>query len=81
MEKVKIWKKISQEWKAISKALRLSLKRNNLKRLPGSLYAPELVSLLLGGNPIQFVPESFFSNFPKTEGSGSKKLWTVLQFT
>jgi len=49
MEKVKIWKKIPQEWKAISKALTLSLKRNNLKRLPGSFYAPELVSLLLGG--------------------------------
>jgi Leucine-rich repeat (LRR) protein len=56
---------IPQEWKAISKALRLLLKRNKLKRLPGSFYAPELVSLLLGGNPIQCVPESFLSNFPK----------------
>jgi hypothetical protein len=56
---------IPQEWKAISKALRLSLKSNNLKTLPGSFYAPELVSLLLDGNPIQFVPESFLSNFPK----------------
>ncbi len=26
---------------------------------------------LVDGNPIQFVPESFLSNFPKTEGSGS----------
>jgi len=56
---------IPREWKAISKALRLSLRRNKLKTLPGSFDAPELVSLLLGGNPIQFVPESFLSNFPK----------------
>jgi Leucine-rich repeat (LRR) protein len=56
---------IPQEWKAISEALRLSLKRNKLQQLPGSFYAPELVSLLLGGNPIQFVPASFLSNFPK----------------
>jgi disease resistance protein RPS2 len=34
---------IPQEWKAISKALRLSLRRNNLKTLPGSFYAPKLV--------------------------------------
>jgi Leucine-rich repeat (LRR) protein len=54
-----------QEWKAISEALRLSLQRNKLKRLPGSFYAPKLVSLLLGGNPIQSVPEGFLSNFPK----------------
>jgi hypothetical protein len=26
---------------------------------------------LVDGNPIQFVPESFLSSFPKTEGSGS----------
>ncbi len=56
---------VPKEWKAISKALRLSLKRNKLERLPGSFYAPELVSLLLGGNPIQCVPASFLSNFPK----------------
>ncbi|KAH8936898.1 hypothetical protein BDL97_17G110700 [Sphagnum fallax] len=56
---------IPQEWKAISKALRLSLKSNKLKRLPGSFYAPELVSLLLGGNPIQCVPASFLRSFPK----------------
>jgi len=56
---------IPQEWKAISKALRLSLKSNKLKRLPGSFYAPELMSLLLGGNQIQCVPASFLSNFPK----------------
>jgi hypothetical protein len=56
---------IPQEWKAISKALRLSLHGNKLKRLPGSFYAPELVSLLLGGNPIQCVPASFLRSFPK----------------
>jgi hypothetical protein len=50
---------IPREWKAISKALRLSLRRNKLKTLPESFDAPELVSLLLGGNPIRFVPESF----------------------
>jgi len=57
--------KIPQEWKAISEALRLSLRGNKLENLTGSFYAPELVSLLLGYNPIEFVPESFFSNFPK----------------
>jgi Leucine-rich repeat (LRR) protein len=36
-----------------------------LERLPESFYAPKLVSLLLGRNPIQSVPESFLSNFPK----------------
>jgi hypothetical protein len=56
---------IPREWKATSKALRLSLSANKLETLPGSFDAPELVSLLLGGNPIQFVPESFLSNFPK----------------
>ncbi|KAH9569558.1 hypothetical protein CY35_03G139800 [Sphagnum magellanicum] len=56
---------IPREWKAISKALRLSLRRNKLKTLPGSFDAPELVSLLLGGNSIRFVPESFLSSFPK----------------
>ncbi|KAH9569582.1 hypothetical protein CY35_03G140900 [Sphagnum magellanicum] len=56
---------IPREWKAISKALRLSLRRNKLKTLPGSFDAPELVSLVLGQNPIRFVPESFLSNFPK----------------
>jgi hypothetical protein len=56
---------IPLEWKAISKALRLSLVRNKLKRLPGSFYAPELVSLLLWQNPIEFVPASFLRSFPK----------------
>jgi disease resistance protein RPS2 len=56
---------IPQEWKAISVALRLSLNSNKLKRLPGSFYAPELVSLLLGGNLIQCVPAGFLRSFPK----------------
>jgi disease resistance protein RPS2 len=56
---------IPREWKARSKALRLSLMSNNLKKLPESFYAPELVFLLLGDNPIQCVPASFFMNFPK----------------
>ncbi|KAH8936865.1 hypothetical protein BDL97_17G107800 [Sphagnum fallax] len=54
-----------QEWEAILKARRLSLEGNKLKRLPGSFYAPELVSLLLCGNPIQCVPASFLRSFPK----------------
>ncbi len=56
---------IPKECTAISEALRLSLDTNKLERLPESFYAPKLVSLLLGGNPIQFVPESFLINFPK----------------
>jgi Leucine-rich repeat (LRR) protein len=57
-----------QEWKTTlkqpSKALRLSLHKNNLQSLPGRFNAPKLVSLLLGGNPIRFVPASFLSCFP-----------------
>jgi hypothetical protein len=56
---------IPHDWKVIPEALRLSLKSNKLKTLPGSFCAPKLLSLLLGGNPIQSVPESFLSNFPK----------------
>ncbi len=56
---------IPKECTAISEALRLSLDTNKLEKLPESFYAPKLVSLLLGGNPIQFVPESFLVNFPK----------------
>jgi len=56
---------IPQEWKGIRKALKLSLQSNDLQKLPESFYAPELVSLILGVNPIQFVPESFLSNIPK----------------
>jgi disease resistance protein RPS2 len=37
----------------------------NLEELPGSFYAPELVSALLCGNPIQCVPASFLRSFRK----------------
>jgi len=56
---------IPKDCTAISEALRLSLKRNMLERLPESFYAPKLVSLLLGENPIASLPASFLSNFPK----------------
>ncbi len=56
---------VPKECTAISEALRLSLDTNKLKRLPESFYAPKLVSLLLSGNPIDSLPGSFFSNFPK----------------
>ncbi|KAH8950326.1 hypothetical protein BDL97_10G079400 [Sphagnum fallax] len=54
-----------KECTAISEALRLSLDTNKLRRLPESFYAPKLLSLLLGRNPVEFVPASFLSNFPK----------------
>jgi len=58
-----------QEWKATlmrpSKARRLSLHRNKLMRLPRRFYAPKLVSLLLGANPIVSLPASFLRSFPK----------------
>jgi Leucine-rich repeat (LRR) protein len=53
-----------EEWKA-SEARRLSLHMNKLKSLPEIFYAPELVSLLLGGNPIVSLPASFLSSIPK----------------
>ncbi len=56
---------IPQEWKAKSEALRLSLKSNNFTNFPHSFYAPKLTSLLLGKNPIQFIPINILSNFPK----------------
>jgi Leucine-rich repeat (LRR) protein len=62
----------SQEWKATSmlpsvasEARRLSLDMNKLKSLPEIFYAPELVSLLLGGNPIVSLQASFLSSIPK----------------
>jgi Leucine-rich repeat (LRR) protein len=54
-----------QEWEGILKAQRLSLLRNKLKRLPGRFCAPELFSLLLGGNPIVSLPASFLRSFQK----------------
>jgi Leucine-rich repeat (LRR) protein len=56
---------VPKECTAIPEALRLSLDRNKLEKLPESFYAPKLVSLLLGENPIVSLSASFFSNFPK----------------
>ncbi len=56
---------VPKECTALSEALRLSLDTNKLERLPENFYAPKLVSLLLGRNPIKFIPASFLSNFPK----------------
>ncbi len=39
--------------------------RNKLMRLPQRFYAPKLVSLLLGANPIVSLPASFLRSFPK----------------
>jgi hypothetical protein len=41
------------------------LLENKLKVLPRIFYAPKLVSLLLGGNPIVSLPTSFLSSIPK----------------
>ncbi len=55
-----------QEWEAILKAQRLSLQFNKLKRLPERrIFAPELLSLLLAGNPIVSLPGSFLRSFQK----------------
>jgi disease resistance protein RPS2 len=55
-----------QKWEAILKAQRLSLQWNKLKSLPERrICAPELVSLLLRGNPIVSLPGSFLSSFQK----------------
>jgi hypothetical protein len=55
-----------QEWEAILEAQRLSLQRNKLERLPDRrICAPELLSLLLGGNPIVSLPGSFLRSFQK----------------
>jgi len=54
-----------QEWEMILRAQRLSLQLNNLKRLPMRICAPELLSLLLGGNPIVSLPASFLRSFQK----------------
>jgi hypothetical protein len=54
-----------QEWEAILKARRLSLQGNKLKILPRRFCAPELLSLLLGENPIVSLPASFLRSFQK----------------
>jgi hypothetical protein len=58
--------KFPQEWEAISKAQRLSLQENKLKTLPEKrICAPELLSLLLRGNPLVSLPGSFLRSFQK----------------
>jgi Leucine-rich repeat (LRR) protein len=47
-----------------SKVRRLSLYQNKLQYLPENLYAPELVCLLLGGNPMYNLDNSV-NSFPK----------------
>jgi hypothetical protein len=55
-----------QKWEAILKAQRVSLQWNKLKTLPERrICAPELVSLLLQGNPIVSLPGSFLRSFQK----------------
>jgi hypothetical protein len=54
------------EWEAISKAQRLSLQQNKLKKLPERrICAPELLSLLLCRNPVVSLPGSFLRSFQK----------------
>ncbi|CAN5954589.1 unnamed protein product [Sphagnum jensenii] len=47
-----------------SKVRRVSLYQNKLQYLPENLYAPELVCLLLGGNPM-YALDSSLNSFPK----------------
>jgi len=54
-----------QEWEEILKARRLSLQGNKLEILPWRFCAPELLSLLLGGNAIVSLPASFLRSFRK----------------
>jgi hypothetical protein len=56
---------IPKEWEAMLEAWRLSLQFNNLTRLPERICAPELLSLLLSGNPIVLVRGSFLRSFQK----------------
>jgi Leucine-rich repeat (LRR) protein len=54
------------EWEAILKAQRLSLQQNKLKKLPERrICAPDLLSLLLCGNPVVSLPGSFLRSFQK----------------
>jgi Leucine-rich repeat (LRR) protein len=54
-----------QEWKVNPEAWILSLEKNKLEKLPSEIYAPKLVSLLLGSNPMNQLPRNFLSSFPK----------------
>jgi disease resistance protein RPS2 len=56
---------VPKECIKILEALRLSLDTNKLEKLPERLYAPKLLTLLLGRNPIISLPAKFASNFPK----------------
>ncbi len=47
----------------LSKVRRLSLYDNKLEQLPENMYAPELVCLLLGENPLRYAPR--LNNFPR----------------
>jgi len=55
--------KFPQEWQVIPKARKVSLQRNKLKRLPRTFCAPDLLSLILDGNPIVSLPGSFLRSF------------------
>jgi hypothetical protein len=56
---------VPKECTTIPEALKLSLYRNKLERLPENFYAPKLLSLLLGDNPIISLPASFLRSFQK----------------
>jgi disease resistance protein RPS2 len=56
-------KELKETMELLSTVRKLSLYDNELETLPENMYAPELVSLLLGANAIQSAPQ--FSNFPK----------------
>jgi len=55
---------VPKQWKTLLEARTISLDTNKLERLPESFRAPNLVSLLLGGNPIISLSANFSSNFP-----------------
>ncbi len=55
---------VPKHWKTLLEARTISLDTNKLERLPESFSAPNLVSLLLGRNPIISLSANFSSNFP-----------------
>jgi disease resistance protein RPS2 len=57
--------KVPNECTAIPEALKLSLHSNKLERLPENFYAPKLLCLILGKNPIIQLPASFLRSFQK----------------
>ncbi|CAM6042832.1 unnamed protein product [Sphagnum compactum] len=58
------WGEVPKDWKTLLAARRISLDTNKLERLPENFCAPNLVSLLLGRNPIVSLSANFSSNFP-----------------